>query len=193
MLIYLYLFALILGGVLVLASILLGGHGETDADADAGAGLDKDLPVLEGQAGDISGVDVFWAFRSIRFWTFFLAFFGMTGLVLDGLGLVGSSIVAAILATGMGAASGFVAAGLMRWLGRDESGHIASSSDYVGKTVRVLLPVGRDQVGKVRLELRGASVDVLATTDEEGPITSEEEAIIIEMDGPRARIARLER
>jgi membrane protein implicated in regulation of membrane protease activity len=191
MLIYLYLFALILGGVLVLASILLGGQGETDADADAG--LDKDLPVLDGHAGDISGVDVFWAFRSIRFWTFFLAFFGMTGLVLDGLGLVGSSVVAAILATGMGAASGFVAAGLMRWLGRDESGHIASSSDYVGKTVRVLLPVGRDRVGKVRLELRGASVDVLATTDEEGPITSEEEAIIIEMDGPRARIARLER
>jgi membrane protein implicated in regulation of membrane protease activity len=191
MLIYLYLFALILGGVLVLASILLGGQGATDADADAG--LDKDLPVLDGHAGDISGVDVFWAFRSIRFWTFFLAFFGMTGLVLDGLGLVGSSVVAAILATGMGAASGFVAAGLMRWLGRDESGHIASSSDYVGKTVRVLLPVGRDRVGKVRLELRGASVDVLATTDEEGPITSEEEAIIIEMDGPRARIARLER
>jgi membrane protein implicated in regulation of membrane protease activity len=191
MLIYLYLFALILGGVLVLASILLGGQGETDADADAG--LDKDLPLLEGQAGDISGVDVFWAFRSIRFWTFFLAFFGMTGLVLDGLGLVDSSIVAAILATGMGAASGFVAAGLMRWLGRDESGLIASSGDYVGKTVRVLLPVGRDRVGKVRLDLRGASVDVLATTDEEGPITSDEEAIIIEMDGARARIARLDR
>jgi membrane protein implicated in regulation of membrane protease activity len=191
MLIYLYLFALILGGVLVLASILLGGQGESDADADAG--LDKDLPLLEGQAGDISGVDVFWAFRSIRFWTFFLAFFGMTGLVLDGLGLVDSSIVAAILATGMGAASGFVAAGLMRWLGRDESGHIASSGDYVGKTVRVLLPVGRDRVGKVRLELRGSSVDVLATTDEEGPITSDEEAIIIEMDGARARIARLDR
>jgi membrane protein implicated in regulation of membrane protease activity len=195
MLIYAYLFALILGGVLLAASILLGGHGDSDADvdADADAGLDKDLPVLSGHEGDISGVDAFWAFRSIRFWTFFLAFFGLTGLVLDGLGLVGSSLVTALVATGMGAGSGFVAAGLLRWLGRDESGHIASSSDYIGRTVKVLLPVPKHGVGKVRLELRGSSVDVLATTDEEGPITPEEEAIIIEMDGLRARIARLER
>jgi membrane protein implicated in regulation of membrane protease activity len=193
MLIYLYLFSLILGGVLLAASILLGGHGDSDADVDADAGLDKDLPVLAGHDGDISGVDAFWAFRSIRFWTFFLAFFGLTGLVLDGLGLVGSSLVAALLSVGMGAGSGFVAAGLLRWLSRDESGHIASSTDYIGKTVRVLLPVGKDRVGKVRLDLRGASVDVLATTDEATPITSEEEAIIIDMDGSRARIARLER
>lgn len=198
MLIYAYLFALILGGVLLTASILLGGHGEGDAGADVDADADADpgghdhLPVLADHPGDISGFDAFWALRSLRFWTFFLAFFGLTGLVLDGLGLVDSALVSALVALGMGAGTGFVAAGLLRWLGRDESGAIASSGDYVGKTARVLVPVRKGGVGKVRLELRGSSVDVLATTDEEPGFAAQERALIIEMDGSRARLARLD-
>ncbi|MFW6051131.1 MAG: hypothetical protein ACODAU_08150 [Myxococcota bacterium] len=198
MLTYVYLFALVLGGVLLVASVLLGGHsGDADADADVDAGGDagtgEHLPVHLDHGGDISGFDAFWALRSLRFWTFFLAFFGLTGLVLDGLGLVEGALASALVALGMGAGSGYLAAGVLRWLGREESGSIASSGDYVGKTARVLVPVRKGGVGKVRLDLRGSSVDVLATTDEEEGFAAREEAIIIEMDGPRARIARLDR
>jgi membrane protein implicated in regulation of membrane protease activity len=185
MLIYLYVFALVLGGVLLGTSLLLGGH--DDAGGDHGGGHEKEF-----HAGDV-GADFFlWMFRSVRFWTFFLAFFGLTGVVLDGAGIVESRFVALVCALGMGALSGFGAASLIRFLSTDESGQAPESSDYVGKTVRVVVPVSRKNTGKVRLQLKGNTVDVLAVTDEE-EFRANDEAIIIEMEGTQARIARVDK
>lgn len=208
MLVYLYLFSLIVGGVLLGASILLGGDGDSDADvdanADAGVDLDADADA-DAHVGDAAhghgtmdvgghgAADFFlWTFRSIRFWTFFLAFFGLTGIALTWLGLVDSPLVGLGLALGTGALTGFTAAAALRRLGTDESGAVASSNDYIGKTAKVVVPVTRGGVGKVRLQLRGTTVDVLATTDEDDAFGSREEAMIIEMEGTRARIARVD-
>jgi membrane protein implicated in regulation of membrane protease activity len=217
-LIYFYLFAVIVGGVLLGASILLGGdhdsdadadldahadfgaHGDLDIDADGDVSADHDMDLDhdagEGAHGDggvaHGGLDYFlWSFKSVRFWTFFLAFFGLTGLALDGLGLVSSWPIALGLAIAMGALSGLGATAAIRMLASDESGAVASSSDYVGKTVRVIVPVEKDGTGKVRLQLKGNTVDVLATTDEAESFASRDEAMIIEMDGTKARIARV--
>lgn len=214
MLIYTYLFSLIVGGVLLGASVLLGGHDDADiGDADIGDGgdlghggigdADFDLDAdADGEFGkgdlgkDIAidgfGADFFlWTFRSVRFWTFFLAFYGMTGLALGGLDLVGP-MTALAAAIGMGSASGLSASAAIRVLAADTSGKAASSSDYIGKTVRVVVPVEGEGAGKVRLKLKGQTVDVVATTDDGDSFASDEEAIIIEMDGTRARIARIE-
>jgi len=214
MLIYFYLFAVIVGGVLLGASILLGGDHDSDADADLDghadfdadvdadadlaadhdAGLDHDADHVAHGDMDVAhgGLDYFlWSFRSVRFWTFFLAFFGLTGLALDGLGLIDSWPVALGLAIAMGTLSGLGATAAIRALASDTSGSVASSSDYVGKTVRVIVPVEKDGMGKVRVQLKGNTVDVLATTDEIKSFASREEAMIIEMDGTRARIARV--
>lgn len=212
MLIYTYLFSVIVGGVLLGASVLLGGHDDADlGDADLGDGgdlghgsigdadfdADGDGEFGKGEFGkdlalDGFGADFFlWTFRSVRFWTFFLAFFGMTGLSLDGLGLMGP-MAALAAAIGMGSASGLGASAAIRVLAADTSGRAASSRDYIGKTVRVVVPVEGEEVGKVRLRLKGQTVDVLATTDEGDSFASQEEAIIIEMDGTRARIARID-
>ena len=217
MLIYAYLFALVVGGVLLGASVLLGGHdgvGEHSADGDAGgadasADLDGDLD------GDASGFGhdldhslstdnhgglehdigvgadfLLWSLTSIRFWTFFLAFFGLTGLSLEGLGLIDNSTVTLGLAIMTGLITGYGAAGVIRWLSRDTSGTAATSADYVGKSVRVVVPVKAGHTGKVRLELKGQLVDVLAFADDDENFASKDEAMIIEMDGTRARIAR---
>lgn len=208
MLVYLYLFALIVGGVLLGASILLGGDHDSDADAegDLHAGVDVDLDAdadVEGGhdlahdhdpgVGGHGGADFFlWSFRSIRFWTFFLAFFGLTGLALTWLGLVDSQWLGLGLAVGTGALTGLGAAAVLRSLGTDETANVASSADYIGRTGKVVLPVRRGGVGKVRVQLRGTTVDVLATTDEE-EFSPRDEAMIIEMDeSGRARIARVE-
>ena len=127
----------------------------------------------------------------MRFWTFFLAFFGLTGLVLHGLSLA-SPAVGLVLAIAVGALCGGGAAVAFRAAARDESGRASDSEDYVGKTVRVLVPVRAGGTGRVRLELRGNTVDVLATTDDDC-FEAQEEAMIIEMDGTTARIARVER
>jgi len=51
--------------------------------------------------------------RSRRFWTFFISFFGMTGLVLDGLDLMGPA-VSFIVAVAIGAVAGAGASAAVR-------------------------------------------------------------------------------
>jgi hypothetical protein len=130
--------------------------------------------------------------KSVRFWTFFLAFFGLTGVLLDGLGIVDSGFLTAVFALGMGSIAGTGATWLIRFLSVDQTGAAPESQDYIGKSVRVIVPVSSVGTGRVRLQLKGSTVDVLATTDEE-PFGSNDEAIIIEMDGTKARIARVDK
>lgn len=209
MLTYLYLFSVIVGGILLAASILLGGHddadvdGAADADLDAAAdadadvhadvhadahadGLDKDL----GGHGDISGF--LFLFLSLRFWVFFLAFFGLTGLTLDMLDLVSSQWLGLGLAIGMGFFTGGGATALIKKLGSDTTGHVVTTKDYIGKTARVVVPFEGTSLGKVRVDIKGSTVDLLATGLEEDAFDGKEEVLIVEMDGPRARVARVE-
>ncbi|MBX3249463.1 MAG: hypothetical protein KF901_19965 [Myxococcales bacterium] len=185
---YAYIAALVVGGVLLGASLLLGGHDadgpELDADGPDADGFDKDVDLG-------AGGDAFWIFRSVRFWTFFLAFFGLTGVVLDGFGLIDTSWITAALAAGMGALAGGSAATVFRVLANDETAEAASASDYLGKSARVLVPSRAGGVGRVRVEVKGQLVDLLATSDEE--LGAEDEVLVIEMDGTRARVARIER
>ena len=147
LLIYAYLVSLIVGGVLLGASILLGGK-DLDADADADVDLDVDADAdadldLDADAdgefdkdvgghGDFSGF--LFMFLSLRFWTFFLAFFGLTGLVLDGLSLVSSEWLGFGLALGMGFGTGALAMRVIRMLGSATSGSAVRSTHYSGKT-----------------------------------------------------------
>ena len=203
-LVYFYLAALIFGGVLLGSSVLLGGHddadfdGDADFDADADADADFDLDGdadAEGVDKDLhfDGADVFlWPLRSVRFWTFFLAAFGLTGILLKGLGLAGE-IPTLITSLSLGGVSGFTAAWVIKKLSTDDTGRAAASRDYIGKSARVLVPVQSKGVGKIRVRVKGQQVDLLAVTDDEEPLTSKDEVIVIEMEGTRARVARLER
>jgi membrane protein implicated in regulation of membrane protease activity len=227
----LYLFALVVGGALLGASILLGGHDDTDlhgGDAgfdkdvdgffdggDADAQLDADLSHgdvdldgdasvdLDGQidtdvddpsaatsgAGSLGGLLLI--FLSLRFWTFFLAFFGLTGIVLDGLSLA-HPMVALACALLMGGGTGFTAVRVLRSLTRDSTTSSARSADYVGKTARVVIPVGEGRTGKVRVQIKGSTVALLAQGVDDELLGGEAEVLIVEMDGPRARVARLD-
>ena len=127
----------------------------------------------------------------MRFWTFLLAFFGLTGLVFSGFGRAGTAATLALaVLVGVGTASGAAAA--LRYLQSEESGAVAESGDYIGKSVRVLVPVEAKGTGKVRLELRASEVDMLARTDEERGFAIGDTAIIIELDGAVARLARMD-
>ena len=212
---YLYVFSLIVGGMLLLASILFGGKeleadggAEADFDADLDADVDADVEGdfdLDGDGGhaghahldDVAALGpgrrlLRWL-GSVRFWTFFLTFFAATGLAVQGLGLVDHALVGFALAVGMGLLTGGTAASVTRWLEQGEAAEAPKVDDYIGKSVRVLLPVRPGGTGKVRLQLRGQTVDVLATTDEEEAIGPDDEVIIVEMEGHVARVARLGR
>jgi membrane protein implicated in regulation of membrane protease activity len=182
--IYLYIFALIVGGLLLGASLLLGGHG------DHGAEVHHDTATPAG-AGDPQGIESFMLWMlSARFWTFFAAFFGITGLVLDGFGVVSSPIVAALCATGMGLFAGFFASWLVRLMTAESSNSAVSSTDYVGKTGRLLVGFGPGATGKIRLEVKGSTIDLLCTAMDDATYETRDEVIVVEMDGTRARIAK---
>jgi len=190
-LLQLYVFALVLGGVLLAASLLAGDH---DADADGFDGADgADTAESEALAGaghgDIGGFAAL--FASTRFWTFFAASFGLTGLVFEGLGLLASSLLTLAVSLGLGLTIGLGAAWAVRKLTHSEVGRVADAGDYVGKSGRVLLAVERGGRGKLRLELQGTTVDVLAITDDAEPIAAGETALVVEMQGTEAFVTRL--
>lgn len=224
-----YIFTMVVGGVVLGSSILLGGKdkdtdiaGDVDADADPGADGDADgdgdgdgdhggvghahgdsfaHPHVGAHTGALAVREKALPVRikrrrvllstvsSIRFWTFFTTFFGLTGVVLEGLALLGS-LPTLLAALGMGSASGAAAALIIRNLAEHPTGVAASSRDYVGQTGRVLVAIRRGGLGKVRLQLKGTTVDMLATTDEEGVIEIGELALIIEMRDTTAVIVR---
>lgn len=191
---YFYIGALVFGGVLLMSSILLGGHDDADVD---GVDFDKDLDFDGGDDFDgdkdidLDGdIGIFWIFRSLRFWTFFLAFFGLTGVIFEAFGLAGEMVTLA-LSIGMGALVGVSGAAAIRKLMNDQTADAAHDGDYIGKSAKVVVPVQPGGVGKVRVEIKGRQVDVLATTDGEA-ITSEDEVLIVEMEGTRAKVARVD-
>lgn len=196
MFIYAYVFALVLGSILLGASFLMGGDHDADHDVDTDVDHDIDAHAdLDGHAGpgheahgDLGGF--FGVLGSMRFWTFFAAFFGLTGVVLDGFNLAAAP-VALGLAGGVGFVTGWLAVTLIRRLSATDTGTAAGVSDYVGKSGEMLIAVAPDRIGKIRIELKGTTVDVLALTEDE-PIAKGDQALILEMRDDKALVVRLD-
>jgi membrane protein implicated in regulation of membrane protease activity len=157
----LYVMSLIIGGGLLLLSLVTGGEtGELDVE---GGGLEG-TEVGEGSSGSALPL------ASMFFWTFFLAFFGLTGVLLSTLAHGVGTLLTVLLAVGMGIGAGLIASRVLRGLGRAEVDSSVRPADMVGRLGRVVVPVGRDQPGKVRVELKGRTVELLAYGDETVPL-----------------------
>ena len=113
MFINLYILALVLGAVLLAVALFFNGE-RVDADDQTRAHDDTTRPSQLGQLDGVSGGDfLVRTIRSRRFWTFFVSFFGMTGLILDGLDLLAPP-VALLVAIGTGAIAGAGASAAVR-------------------------------------------------------------------------------
>ncbi len=107
MFINLYILSLVLGAVLLAVALFFNGK-RIDADDQTRAHDDTTRPSQFGQLDGLGGDDfVVRTIRSRRFWTFFVSFFGMTGLLLDGLDVM-EPPVAFLVALGV---AGVAAAG----------------------------------------------------------------------------------
>lgn len=182
--IYLYLISLVVGGGLLGVSIVLGGHGAHDAST-------PDTLAPAGHEGPSGGAEsyLYWLV-SVRFWTFFVAFFGLTGLVFEGLGLASRSLTL-VVAVVMGAVTGGGAMTVIGKLTKDDANSAVSTKDYIGRTGRVLVGFAGGGVGKVRLEVKGTSVDLLATPEDDRTYTPNDEIIVVEMDGLHAKVSHV--
>ena len=205
--------ALIMGLGTVALQLLLAGHGDAGADAghdlavdaDAGAhdlAADADVHDLAADAAPgteleasashdalhAAGGGFLPIFLSLRFWVFWLMAFGMVGTILHYLQLA-PLLVIPFVAAATGLASGLFATWSFRALARTATQSGSSSSDAIGHVGKVLVPCTRAERGKVRIELRGQTLDYLATTDDEA-LAAGELVLVEEMRDGTVHVSR---
>jgi membrane protein implicated in regulation of membrane protease activity len=182
---YLYLAALVFGAGSLVAQLFASEH---DGDHEAGGDADGDAD--GGHEGGGHGDALAWLL-SLRFWIYGALGFGLSGSLLHFLALSGFGVTLA-LAIAMGVGSGALASFAVSALGRSTASSGGSSEELIGRSARVMVGFGRGSRGKVRVEVKGQSVDLLATTDEER--LAEGETIYVEsVDGSELRVARAAR
>ena len=153
---------------------------DMDLDADADADMDHDVDAdADHDVG--GGVDVsdFWLpFLSVRFYVFFMCFFGLTGLVFWYL-YRSAPWISLTAASVMGVISGFSAAFIIQRLKKSSVGTSMSPKDFKGLEADVLLGIEEGGRGKVRAHLQGQSIDFIARTMEAGPVAKGRKVLII--------------
>lgn len=160
---------------------------------DVAHGLSSDLNHEVGHASAGAEFNGPWLpFLSLRFWTFFAAFFGVTGLIFDGLWHVPSLFTLAA-ALGVGAVSGTGVSWLMRFVRANQVDSSLSSGEIEGASARVLLPVSRESEGKVRVWLKGYVKDLRATTDDDLPLNLGAQVLVVRVVNSVAKVTALPR
>jgi membrane protein implicated in regulation of membrane protease activity len=178
-----YVALLIVGAGVIALQLLLGGHDADTHDGDAGHHGDTDHHDGAGSAAGFLAI-----VSSLRFWTFAAFGSGLTGVLLHYLELAGAGTTL-LLALVMGVGLGLVASLAFRLLGKSETSSALESRDAVGVVGRVILPVSKERRGKIRIDVKGQTHDLFATTDETelAPGTS---VLIEEQSGDTVRVAR---
>ncbi|MFU8807377.1 MAG: hypothetical protein ACNA8W_26445 [Bradymonadaceae bacterium] len=204
MLLSFYLFALFLGGIFVVLSVFAGlGEGDADLDLDADADFDIDVDAdidvdVDADADADADADKefetglgkrFRPWFSFKFYTFTLAFLGLTGTVLTGLNLWDNVLGVLALSIAVGLISGLGVSYLLHYAEKGESGRAVGESDFVGAQARVLLPVKEGQRGRVRLRHHGRTIDMLADVDDaEVVLDLNEECYVMSVEDGVARV-----
>lgn len=173
-----YILAALAGGILVAASAVLGGDHHTHFG-------DTDFDDIGGHEGIHS--DVYLPFLSLRFWTYFAACFGITGLLLTYFSSAGPMTVA-IVAAVTGGVAGFATFAIMRRMRDAESDSGVKVEHLVGREGRVLVGVSPGNEGKIRVDVKGELVDLTAFTDEAFPLVPGDRALVVSIDNGRANV-----
>ena len=189
-----YLISVAFGGTLLGASLLLGGKVDKpalEAGGHGGAHGDGHDHVHDHHDVDAADAMAWLPLTSIRFWTFFFAFFGAVGTALVLTGALTSAVITAALAAGVGYASGVGAVTAVRLAGARSANSATSAGDLTGATGTLLLGAGSIEPGKVRVEVKGRSQDLIAVIDGGEPLATGAKVMIISVssDG-RAVVTR---
>ncbi len=190
-----YLFSLIFGAVLIVASLVMGSDGDADANVDVdteasldGAGdagqqgFDTEHGEAHGTLGGFAG-----AFLSLRFWTYFLCFGGLIGTILTTLeaaDVTTTGVTAAL--TGLIAGQGTVA--LFRLVAAHTVNDGPGTRAYVGKSGRVLIPAAAGDLAKIRVEFQGTTVDYLAKTTDGAALVADAVVMIVGFEDATALV-----
>jgi len=176
-----YIISAIVGGILVLASVFAHGDHDSHFGGDHFYGVD-------GHDGAHS--DVYIPFFSLRFWTYFLTFFGITGLALTNLTQLAPGLIP-WLSGGTGLVAGLLVFFSMLALRRNEVDSNVSQEDLVGSEAKVLLSISEGKPGKIRCAIKGELLDLVAFTSEKLPIEVGARALVVGIQNGNAEVVSL--
>lgn len=190
-----YILSTIVGGGLLLLSAFaghdhdagVGDHDFSHAGPDVGG---HDVGQDHGADGHAEGGNDFlsWIpFLSLRFWTYGFALFGAVGWGLTALTTTASPTVLAA-AIGTAVLMGTLAATVMNIARRMSSDSSTRTQDLLGAEGKVTVPVHGLSEGKVRVNLRGESIDFLALSNDDRSIQSGEPVVIVAVENDRLRV-----
>lgn len=195
-----YGLSFIAGGIFVLLAAI-GGLDGVDIDADFD--LDVDSPVPD----NIDDIDVgtqidqtltalrsrWWLpLLSLRFWTFALCFFGLTGLLITLITPDLAPWLTALIALGMGIFCGWIAAVVLRSLSRQPISSMVKPEALIGQVGQVEIPFDQASRGKVKLVLGDSTVSYFAITQEERAFAVGDSVLVVGMEHGKLWVASAE-
>ena len=197
--IYTYLGALLFGSVLILTSLIFGGDdSDMDKDFDKDIEFDKDLSFdkdvdfdgdMDGDGGDMDG-PAWLPFLSLRFWTFALGSFGLTGTILTVLNPE-SVMSTAVVSTVLGLVLGYAIAWAFQKLKKSNVTVETSSIALKNKEGEVTIPISAGGRGKIRVKTDLQIHDLIAVTQDSKTITPGEKVIIVSISDGIANVTTL--
>ncbi|MEW5884393.1 MAG: NfeD family protein [Armatimonadota bacterium] len=183
----LYAVMALVGGGLVLLSAFAGHDHHVDHSGDLDLSADHDAHIEVAHHGDVPASDVWIAFLSLRFWTYFATIAGLLGLLLTLFTELSSTLIAATSFT-TGFLGGLFVALTVRFLQRSEGGSSVGVEDLIGVDARVVVTIHPGEEGKVRCSVRGETIDMLAVFDGEHTIPAGSDVMVVSIEGSRARV-----
>ncbi|MBN2724179.1 MAG: NfeD family protein [Deltaproteobacteria bacterium] len=190
----LYWVAFGFGGVFLVLTTFMGADHDHDGSMDhdiSGHDLDTDTADLDHihvDHGDVSHpgiLDILFLVFSIRFWSFFIAFFGLTGVGMTY--IHGPGIVTFLIALGMGLTAGFSISYLFRVMSRGNVSSEVSSSDMLGRTGKIIVPLSPGDNGKIRLVIKGQILDRIAISDD-AEFEIGDEATVVKVEDNKVKV-----
>jgi membrane protein implicated in regulation of membrane protease activity len=186
-----YLFATLVGWPFVLFFLFFAGDADSDFDVDADVDLDVEADVDVSGVGSVgAGVaDAVLSIFSFRAMIFLFAFFGVTGLIMRGLGL--NAVATFLVALAMGLFAGYLHARLYAYLKRSAPGTPTTIVELRGSQARVVVPVAEGGKGRVEVDVDGRPVYVTARGFRGGAYDKDELVVVVEIEDGTALIGHL--
>ncbi len=199
-----YIVCAVLGGGLMVLSALGGVfHGDVSTDHDVSFDADHQIDFQHDLAStdadhsidlhhdlDVGfGPSDFWlAMMSVRFLIYFAGIFGLMGTALTLFTGMSSGMVLFVSIL-FGTVIGYGGSLLFRYLRAEGETSGVTSNDYVGALGRTLVAIKAAQPGKVRVSIKGDTIDMIALSEGEKEIAMGEEIVVVGLEGNLVRVA----
>ena len=197
-----YIFCLVLGGGLLLLSLLGDAFGDTASDLDLDVSGDLSLDIdgadIDSSALDLGDADAHAGdgtqasrILSIRTLTYALFGFGAVGTLLGVFGSAGSTTTLGLALTG-GFLAGALVTGVFRYLETTDTGAQVSDASFVGLSGTVTLPITEGSAGSVTVRRGQRQVTLRALPHEsvrDLDPTEWRSVVVVEMEHGVARVA----